>query len=308
MPSKRNVRLWDSISQKRSLWQQWNAITALNCTARGVWFQRECYSGRCQTAFPDIVLQCMLPLGERVNWAHRANAMLARLEARCKKSNKQTIVQAQAVAHFLSSHKITAIRRLAGKLGTKAMEAFEEDKISDLLHIPAELFRINSRSYVWEKVVRIHMWNIQQRGHASHSVAICNRMYFCKLFPKDRLCSHLTSSMACCTRSARTRWLSSFRDRGKTSGSAYLCNHSRMLEHRLSRDQTSQGFKSKRGHTADATGPEFNLGLLHRYSIDHSGLWRLSQLLVISTTSVVSIGLRKRLQLLNKCKSLQESL
>ncbi|TGO07848.1 hypothetical protein BTUL_0242g00130 [Botrytis tulipae] len=66
------------------------------------------------------------------------NKALAKLGAGFKKPDQQTVIRARAMPFFLSTHKMTSIRGLAGVLGVKAKEAFGSNSIPDLLAIPQE--------------------------------------------------------------------------------------------------------------------------------------------------------------------------
>ncbi|KAF7906169.1 hypothetical protein EAF00_000448 [Botryotinia globosa] len=63
---------------------------------------------------------------------------LAKLGAGFKKPDQQTVIRARAVPFFLSAHKMTSIRGLAGVLGVKAKEPFGSNSIPELLAIPQE--------------------------------------------------------------------------------------------------------------------------------------------------------------------------
>ena len=63
------------------------------------------------------------------------NKSVAKLAAGHNKPNKQTVVRRRAVTNLYNEYKFTKIRGLGGKLGAKAVEAFDTDQVSDLLHI-----------------------------------------------------------------------------------------------------------------------------------------------------------------------------
>jgi DNA polymerase eta len=94
----------------------------------------------------EIVRGVRTTIKERLKYTCSAgissNKMVSKLGSGYKKPNQQTVIRPRAVQHFMTSHKVTRIRNLGGKLGDQVVKIFGTDSVQELLPVPMEQLKL----------------------------------------------------------------------------------------------------------------------------------------------------------------------